>query len=77
MLRYGWQTDKFVLITGLDCNTTCQSLLHSFNGYSHSTQANKLQFYGKNTIEVEVKSYFMLFFQEILTPFYIFQVKWQ
>jgi hypothetical protein len=30
--------------------------------------------YGPNTIDVEVKSYFRLLFQEVLNPFYIFQI---
>ncbi len=31
--------------------------------------------YGPNTIDVEVKSYIKLLFQEVLNPFYIFQVQ--
>jgi hypothetical protein len=30
--------------------------------------------YGPNVINVEVKSYVRLLFQEVLNPFYIFQV---
>ena len=33
-----------------------------------------LKYYGQNSIEVEVKSYGRLFVEEILTPFYIFQI---
>ena len=33
-----------------------------------------MKFYGDNSIEVKVKSYVRLFFEEILTPFYIFQI---
>lgn len=32
------------------------------------------RFYGLNSIEVEVKSYLRLLFEEILNPFYIFQI---
>jgi magnesium-transporting ATPase (P-type) len=34
----------------------------------------RLKYYGQNSIEVEVKSYARLFVEEILTPFYIFQI---
>ena len=35
---------------------------------------NRLNLFGENSIEVQVKSYGRLFFEEILTPFYIFQI---
>ena len=30
--------------------------------------------YGENSIEIEVKSYLKLFIEEVLNPFYVFQV---
>ena len=34
----------------------------------------RLAYFGRNSIEVEVKSYFRLFCEEILSPFYVFQI---
>lgn len=34
----------------------------------------RLKLYGPNSITVEIKSYWKLFFEEILSPFYIFQI---
>ncbi|CAF0752314.1 unnamed protein product [Brachionus calyciflorus] len=75
-LRYYWsnQTRAFEKLHALDYSTPCNSLLREYKGYSALVQNSKLQFYGPNSIEVEVKSYFRLFFEEILTPFYIFQI---
>lgn len=35
---------------------------------------SRMQLYGKNTIEIAVKSYWELFRTEVLNPFYLFQI---
>ena len=37
-------------------------------------KCKRLKYYGENSIRVQVKSYVRLFFEEVLTPFYIFQI---
>jgi magnesium-transporting ATPase (P-type) len=75
-LRYAWDHDtkSFEKIVGLDKHTTCERILSDFKGYPAQLQELKFKYYGKNSIEVQVKSYFRLFVEEILTPFYIFQI---
>ena len=53
--------------------------LHRFRaelaaGLSESLQSSLRLLYGPNTIDVDVKSYVRLLFQEVLNPFYIFQI---
>jgi cation-transporting P-type ATPase 13A2 len=50
--------------------------IHSqFNvGVNSLERLNKKQIYGENKIEIEMKSFIQLFFDEILTPFYFFQM---
>lgn len=38
-----------------------------------STFCFRLQLYGPNKIEVEIKSYWRLFVEEVFNPFYMFQ----
>ena len=62
------------LFSGLDFNTETNSLLGNYQGYSNAEQTAKLNYYGQNSIQVQVKSYLRLFFEEIITPFYVFQI---
>jgi cation-transporting ATPase 13A2 len=75
-LRYAWDqnTQTYERINGLDHHTTCEAILNDYKGFASQLQELKFKYYGKNSIEVEVKSYFRLFVEEILTPFYIFQI---
>jgi cation-transporting P-type ATPase 13A2 len=38
------------------------------------SQNKRSKFYGFNSIDVEVKSYLKLFIEEVLNPFYVFQI---
>ncbi|KAB0799201.1 hypothetical protein PPYR_07081 [Photinus pyralis] len=49
-------------------------VLQYSNGLSRLEYKNVLELYGPNTIEVEVKSYWTLFVEEVCNPFYIFQL---
>jgi cation-transporting P-type ATPase 13A2 len=50
--------------------------IHSqFNiGVNSIERLNKKQIYGENKIDIEMKSFLQLFFDEILSPFYFFQL---
>ncbi|KAF5301425.1 hypothetical protein FQA39_LY02154 [Lamprigera yunnana] len=54
--------------------STVKEILEYSNGLSKEEYKNLLELYGPNTIEVEVKSYWTLFVEEIFNPFYVFQV---
>ncbi|XP_070560588.1 polyamine-transporting ATPase 13A3-like isoform X2 [Ptychodera flava] len=59
---------------GLDSGIKCSDFYENYHGFSVTDQSKRLAVYGSNTIDIEVKSYGRLLFEEILNPFYIFQV---
>ena len=73
--KYVWNFERnnFLRLTQLDkgCNL---SQLREFGGFSIGQQQRLQILYGLNSIEVEVKSYPKLLFDEVLNPFYIFQI---
>ncbi|XP_013404305.1 probable cation-transporting ATPase 13A3, partial [Lingula anatina] len=75
-LRYFWSHEEraFKLLVGLDKGTKCSEFHSEFHGYSELEQRQKLKIFGCNEIVVEVKSYFKLLVEEVLNPFYIFQL---
>ncbi|XP_077998029.1 polyamine-transporting ATPase 13A3-like [Glandiceps talaboti] len=75
-VTYVWdqQIATFNRLRGLDSGTKCASFYEDFHGFSSSDQEKRLAIYGKNCIDVEVKSYAKLLFSEVLNPFYIFQI---
>ncbi|KAK7884763.1 hypothetical protein WMY93_027886 [Mugilogobius chulae] len=75
-LRYVWMDRKglFVRVSILNEDWTCKDL-HSFHkGLNPHEQIFRRQVYGSNLIDVPVKSYIQLLFEEVLNPFYIFQL---
>uniref|UniRef100_A0A3B3ZS56 Cation-transporting P-type ATPase N-terminal domain-containing protein n=1 Tax=Periophthalmus magnuspinnatus TaxID=409849 RepID=A0A3B3ZS56_9GOBI len=73
-LRYVWldRKESFVRVI-LNEDWTCQDL-HGFQkGLSPQEQIFR-RVYGSNLIDVPVKSYIQLLFEEVLNPFYIFQL---
>ncbi|XP_064610270.1 polyamine-transporting ATPase 13A3-like [Liolophura sinensis] len=74
--RFVWdiQSATYKRLQGLDVNTKCSAFHDCFQGMSAVVQAEKLQLYRPNSIDIEVKSYWRLFIDEVLNPFYIFQV---
>lgn len=74
-LCYIWDDErsKFVALTGLDQGRRCNDY-HNVEGYSSQEQALGLITYGKNEIDVPIKTILTLLVLEALTPFYIFQV---
>lgn len=75
-MRYVWreQSMDFVKVSSLDEGLTCGEIHKSRSGLSHSDHNNRKLIYGPNQIDVPVKSYGQLLIEEVLNPFYIFQV---
>ncbi|KAK7789038.1 hypothetical protein R5R35_010541 [Gryllus longicercus] len=77
MLKYVWDEtfQEFRLLKGMDNGETKLSdLLDGAEGFTTVEQTRLLEYYGLNSIAVEVKSYSKLFVDEVLNPFYIFQI---
>lgn len=75
-VRYIWDNKlkSFARLQDLSSNTKCADLHDNYHGLSSQQQAEKRIVYGENTINVDVKSYWRLFIEEVLNPFYIFQI---
>lgn len=75
-VRYVWSPVQlgFCRLAGLDRGVTCLSLIESSAGLSQPERRAKQALFGANEIAIEVKSYFRLFVEEVLNPFYVFQL---
>ncbi|XP_069805161.1 polyamine-transporting ATPase 13A2 isoform X2 [Dendropsophus ebraccatus] len=75
-MRYIWreQSMNFVRVSSLDEGLTCGEVHAYKSGLSQSDHNNRKLIYGPNEIDVPVKSYRQLLVEEVLNPFYIFQV---
>ncbi|XP_032377687.1 polyamine-transporting ATPase 13A2 [Etheostoma spectabile] len=75
-LRYIWLGRKgaFCRVSVLNEDWTCNDLYGFQKGLSHLEQSIRRLMYGPNLIDVQVKSYVKLLFEEVLNPFYMFQV---
>uniref|UniRef100_A0A4W6BPQ4 ATPase cation transporting 13A2 n=1 Tax=Lates calcarifer TaxID=8187 RepID=A0A4W6BPQ4_LATCA len=75
-LRYVWLDRKgaFCRVSVLNEDWTCKDLYGFQKGLSHLEQSLRRRIYGPNLIYVPVKSYMKLLFEEVLNPFYVFQV---
>ncbi|CAD5112652.1 DgyrCDS1867 [Dimorphilus gyrociliatus] len=74
--RYYWdeESNYFTELKGLDEGYTCAYIHDNCNGLSDDHRRDKLRVFGENRIKIDVKSYFKLFIEEVLNPFYIFQI---
>ena len=74
-LKYIWQDEKqlFKLLTGLDSEVKFTDAHAMKDGLSHYEEKRRQVIYEKNSIDVKVKSYGRLFFEEAADPFYVFQ----
>ncbi|AWP09289.1 putative cation-transporting ATPase 13A2 [Scophthalmus maximus] len=74
-LRYVWLDRKgaFCRVSVLNEDWTCKDLYGFQDGLSHLEQSSRRCIYGPNLIDVPVKPYFKLLFEEVLNPFYVFQ----
>nr|XP_020468149.1 probable cation-transporting ATPase 13A2 isoform X2 [Monopterus albus]XP_020468150.1 probable cation-transporting ATPase 13A2 isoform X2 [Monopterus albus] len=75
-LRYIWMDRKgaFCHVSVLHEDWTCKDLYDFQRGLSPLEQSLRRQIYGPNIIDVPVKPYMKLLFEEILNPFYVFQI---
>lgn len=75
-IRYIWNSEKnsFSRLRGYDHKVLCSDLITKFHGLSKVQQEQRLKIYGPNNTSIEVKSYFNLLINEVLNPFYIFQI---
>uniref|UniRef100_A0A3B4XBG7 ATPase cation transporting 13A2 n=1 Tax=Seriola lalandi dorsalis TaxID=1841481 RepID=A0A3B4XBG7_SERLL len=74
-LRYVWLDRKgaFFRVSVLNEDWTCKDLYGFQKGLSHMEQSLRRRIYGPNLIDVPVKPYIKLLFEEVLNPFYVFQ----
>ncbi|XP_035511838.1 cation-transporting ATPase 13A2 [Morone saxatilis] len=75
-LRYIWIDRKgtFCRVSVLNEDWTCKDLYGFQKGLSHLEQNLRKRVYGPNLIDVPVKPYMKLLFEEVLNPFYVFQL---
>ncbi|XP_063997389.1 polyamine-transporting ATPase 13A2 isoform X1 [Pogoniulus pusillus] len=75
-MRYVWmeQRQAYCKVSALDEGWTCADLHLSQAGLDQQDHTTRRKIYGPNLIEVPVKSYARLLVEEVLNPFYIFQV---
>ncbi|KAI3357136.1 hypothetical protein L3Q82_015599, partial [Scortum barcoo] len=75
-LRYFWLDRKgaFCRVSVLNEDWTCKHLYSFQKGLSHLEQSFRRRMYGPNLIDVPVKPYTKLLFEEVLNPFYVFQL---
>ncbi|XP_035757810.1 polyamine-transporting ATPase 13A2 isoform X2 [Egretta garzetta] len=75
-VRYIWieRRQAYCKVSVLDEGWTCADLHLSQAGLDQQDLSTRRKIYGPNVIEVPVKSYARLLVEEVLNPFYIFQV---
>ncbi|NXJ85939.1 AT132 ATPase, partial [Trogon melanurus] len=75
-MRYVWieRRQAYCKVSVLDEGWTCADLHLSQAGLDQQDHNTRRKIYGPNLIEVPVKSYARLLVEEVLNPFYIFQV---
>ncbi|NXT48174.1 AT132 ATPase, partial [Pluvianellus socialis] len=75
-MRYIWieRRQAYCKVSVLDEGWTCADLHLSQAGLDQQDHNTRRKIYGPNLIEVPVKSYARLLVEEVLNPFYIFQV---
>jgi len=76
-IRYGWDQENgcFVKIEGLDSNVLITDIAQKYSeGLKIEESEMRQQLHAQNKIDVEIPSYLNLLIQEVLHPFYIFQI---
>ncbi|XP_033641842.1 probable cation-transporting ATPase 13A3 isoform X2 [Asterias rubens] len=76
-LIYVWDRDcqSYQFLHGLDEGIPNASFYSDLNnGLTVSQQSQRCSLFGQNLIDIKVKSYFKLFIEEVLNPFYIFEL---
>ncbi|XP_052821199.1 polyamine-transporting ATPase 13A3-like isoform X2 [Mya arenaria] len=74
-VRYIWSSRSKTYSKLLDLSSnTLMTSLENHKALTRLQQAHRRMLYGNNSVEVEVKSYWKLLIEEVLNPFYIFQL---
>ena len=75
-LRYLYDRKRglFVLLRGLERDFSCQELHKMCHGLTTAQQKSRLARHGPNSMEVPVTPYHILLIEEVLHPFFIFEV---
>lgn len=75
-MRYAWRPDlgEFERLNGLEQGFRCVELVEEYRGLRPEQRKALLAIYGENAIQIDVKPYINLFFEEVVNPFYIFQI---
>jgi len=76
-LRYVWNEEKqsFFKLKGYDNDTLVSTFFDDlYNGIAFPIVSSQQQLYGPNFITIKVPSYFSLLVEEVLHPFYMFQI---
>ncbi|XP_064384739.1 polyamine-transporting ATPase 13A3-like isoform X2 [Halichondria panicea] len=71
---YDAEADRFILLRGFDRGFSCSEIHDMHTGLSTRTHQERLLYQGPNSIDVPVKPYFVLLLEEVLHPFYIFEL---
>lgn len=74
--RFIWLHDQgfFINVLALNEKLTISLLMENISGINKRQENELIKLYGTNSVEVEVKSYWSLFVNEVFNPFYLFQV---
>ena len=75
-LRYVYDNERgrYYVLRGYELGNRCSTIHRMKEGLGTGEHQRLLLHYGKCAIDVPVKPYYALFVEEMLHPFYIFQV---
>lgn len=75
-IRFVWndKEQQFERLRGFDQDIAFSKLQSMTKGLGRAEQEKRRRLYGENAIHVEVQPYAKILFQEVLGPFYIFQL---
>ena len=67
--------EAFKRQTALEDGYEIEDIQNNYSqGLTRLEREDKRVYYGENSIEIKVKSYMVLFIEEVLNPFYVFQI---
>ncbi|XP_038075285.1 probable cation-transporting ATPase 13A3 isoform X2 [Patiria miniata] len=75
-LKYIWDAEgfNFYKLRGLETGVSCNEIYETFKGFTADEQKSRRDIYGGNEIDIALRPLIVLFFQEALNPFYVFQI---
>lgn len=72
--RYIWNEEKHAFVLLLGVSGTLIELIETSDGISNELRNLRLNIYGRNLINLHLKSTFKILVNEILNPFYVFEI---